>query len=276
MSRNAVRERKKPVRSSAHTKAGKSAKDEFFQKVAQWDAEAQEEVSYSRPQSVGKLSPKTTNQAIAQEHMRAGKSIIVLAGSAGTGKSMLATHYAAQQLAGKMADKIYLVRPAVSVGKSVGMLPGDIKEKLAPYFKQTMAHLEKFLGEGAMKYHVRKGNIEMFPVEYIRGTSYEECIVICEECQNFTKEEMEMVLTRLGMGATIIFTGDQKQNDLKGASGLAETIALLNHAITTHPAYLNAEDIEHLTEDIGIVQFTPDDVVRSGLTRAFVKLFHHN
>lgn len=276
MSRNAVRERKKPVRSSGATKAGKTAQNEFFQKVAAWDAEAQEDAEYDSPQSVPKLTPKTHNQSLGQEYLRQGRKIVVLAGSAGTGKSMIAAHQAAVMLAGKRIRKVYLVRPAVAVGKSVGMLPGDIKEKLAPYFKQTMAHFAKFLGEGALRYHNRKGNIEMLPVEYLRGMSFEDCIVICEECQNFTKEEMEMMLTRLGDNCQLIFTGDQKQNDLKGASGLVETISLLNHARTTHPAYLNAEDIEHLSEDIGIVQFTPDDVVRSGLTRAFVKLFHFN
>jgi phosphate starvation-inducible PhoH-like protein len=277
VSRNAVRERKKPaVRSSGNTKAGKAAQDEFFQKVVQWDAEAKEDASYDRPQSVPKLTPKTNNQAIAQEYLREGRSIVVLAGSAGTGKSMLAAHHAAQQLAGKRVTKVCLVRPAVAVGKSVGMLPGDIREKLAPYFKQTIAHFQKFLGEGALRYHQRKGNIEMLPVEYLRGMSFEDCIVICEEVQNFTAEEMQMMLTRLGDNCQLVFTGDQRQHDLKGTSGLEQMVKLLDHVRATHPAYLDKTDIEHLTEDIGIVHFTPEDVVRSGLTKAFVKVFFYN
>lgn len=274
MSRNAVRERRKPVKASSSTKAGKRNQEDFMAKVRQWDGA--EEALYDQPATVEKLTPKTNNQSRAIQYFTEGKRIVMLTGSAGTGKSMLAAHQAAKQIRNKRVKKVYLVRPAVAVGKSVGMLPGDIKEKLLPYFKQTLAHLEKFLGKGYMNYCMHKGDIEMLPVEYLRGMSFEDCIVICEECQNFTSEEMEMMLTRLGDNCQLIFTGDQKQHDLKGVSGLEQTVKLLNHIRTSHPAYLDSTDIEHLTEEIGIVQFTPDDVVRSGLTKAFVKLFYNN
>jgi hypothetical protein len=85
-----------------------------------------------------------------------------------------------------------------ATGKTVGLLPGEIEEKMAPYFRQTLIHLRKFLGNG--NYFENK-KIEMFPVEYARGNSFENCIVIAEEAQNYTAEEFEMMFTRLGEGA---------------------------------------------------------------------------
>jgi phosphate starvation-inducible PhoH-like protein len=239
-------------------------------------AQVREDETYERQQPVPKLEPKTQNQKTALAHLNLNTPIVFLTGSAGTGKSMLAAYRAACLLKQKKIDKVYLVRPAVCVGKSVGMLPGDIKEKLAPYFAQTMAHLSKFLGAGFLRYCVEKEQIEMKPVEYLRGMSFENCLVIAEEVQNFTAEEMEMMLTRLGENCTIIFTGDQKQHDLRGESGLEQTITLLKRIAATAPVYMSHEDMDELDAGVAIVQFKPEDVVRSGLTRAFVKMYYNN
>lgn len=246
-----------------------TAKEQFFQRV-------REEESYERPQPLPKLEPKNSNQKAALAYLNSGTPVIFLTGSAGTGKSLLAAYRAASLIKSKKVNKVYLVRPAVSVGKSVGMLPGDIKEKLTPYFAQTMAHLAKFLGEGHMTYCIEKNVIEMKPVEYLRGMSFENCMVIAEEVQNFTGEEMEMMLTRLGENCTIVFTGDTKQHDLKGISGLQTTVELINRMLSSHPSYMSSEDIDELDDGIGIVQFKPEDVVRSGLTKAFVKMYYNN
>lgn len=223
-----------------------------------------------------KLEPKNQNQRTALHYLNRGLPVVFLTGSAGTGKSMLAAYRAASLLKTKQVKKVFLVRPAVSVGKSVGMLPGDVKEKLGPYFAQTMAHLQKFMGPGPMTYALNHDQIEMKPVEYLRGMSFENCMVIAEEVQNFTAEEMEMMLTRLGQNCTIVFTGDTKQHDLKGKSGLETTLKLLQKIQTSRPDYMDREDMDELDEGIGIVQFTPDDVVRSGLTKAFVKMYFNN
>ena len=225
---------------------------------------------------ISRLEPKNNNQRIALQYLNSNTPVVFLTGSAGTGKSLLAAYRAASLLKSKQIHKVFLVRPAVSVGKSVGMLPGDIKEKLAPYFAQTLAHVEKFLGPGGMKYCTNHDQIEMKPVEYLRGMSFENCMVIAEEVQNFTSEEMEMMLTRLGQNCQIVFTGDTKQHDLKGVSGLSATIKLLDKMLQTHPEYMSSDDMAELDEGIGIVRFMPEDVVRSGLTRAFVRMYHNN
>jgi phosphate starvation-inducible PhoH-like protein len=126
-----------------------------------------------------------------------------------------------------------------------------------------------------MSYCIESKQIEMKPVEYLRGMSFENCVVICEESQNLTSDEMEMMLTRLGDGCQIIFTGDTRQNDLRGASGLQHTVDLINKIIDEEPDYMHDEDLDELDSGVGVIKFTPDDVVRSGLTRAFVRLYYN-
>ena len=245
-----------------------SPREKFMQGV--------EEISVMQQAAVPRFEAKNTNQKIALAMLKEGRSVIFLAGSAGVGKSMIAAYHAATQLKAKKIDKVYLVRPAVSVGKSIGLLPGTISEKMLPFFAQTLAHLAKFMGQGYLKYCLEKEIVTMLPAEYMRGMSLEDCICISEESQNFTKDEFEMVLTRLGQGAQIIFTGDQKQHDLRGLSGLEETLDLITRMIDEQPDYLLDEDLEELSKSVGVVRFTPNDVVRSGLTRALVKTYYNN
>lgn len=228
-----------------------------------------------RPKTVEKFEPKNQRQKEALGHLVTGKPVVFLTGSAGVGKSMIAAYYAATLLTAKKINKIYLVRPAVTVGKSIGALPGTTKEKLAPYFAQTVSHLSKFLGPGYTNYCLEKDVIEMQPVEYLRGRSFEDCFVLIEESQNLTHEEFEMLLTRLGEDCQMVFTGDQKQNDLRLESGLKTTVELIEKTLQSHPNYMLRDDMDALDDCIGIVKFTPDDVVRSGLTRALVKLYFH-
>lgn len=235
----------------------------------------QAEEEYSRKQAIPFFEAANQNQKRALAMLREGRSVIFLTGSAGTGKSMLAAYHAACQLKQKTIEKVFLVRPAVAVGKSVGLLPGDVIEKMTPYFAQTIAHLDKFMGHGFLSYCLEKNKIEMKPAEYLRGMSFENCVVIVEESQNFTKDEFEMVLTRLGNNCTIIFTGDEKQHDLKVGSGLHQTLELLGKILDKQPEYMSDEDLDEMEKNIGIVEFKPTDVVRSGLTRSFVKMYYN-
>lgn len=221
------------------------------------------------------VEAKNPNQRTALRYLNEGKSIIFLTGSAGTGKSLLACSRAANLLRSKSIEKIYLCRPAVGVGKSIGLLPGEIKDKLGPYFKQTINHLERFLGKGFTKYCLDKEIIEMQPAEYLRGMSLENCFVLVEEAQNFDHEDMECAITRLGENCQMVFTGDTKQNDLRVESGLKTTVELIERTLQTHPNFMDREDMDAMDDEVGIVKFQPADVVRHGLTRAFVKLYYH-
>lgn len=262
---------RKTIRTPRLTRREKAAAERVAAKQA-FDVRVEE----ASPKPLPRLEPKNARQREAIGYLADGTPVVILTGSAGTGKSMLAAHRVACLLGSKAMRKAYLVRPAVAVGKSIGLLPGEIEEKMAPYFAQTVAHLTTFLGKGYVDYAIDKQVIEMKPAEYLRGMSFEDCVVLVEECQNFTAEEFEMVMTRLGKNCQIIFTGDSKQNDLKGANGLDATIALIDKMLQNHPEYMTRGDIDALDDSIGIVRFTPEDVVRSGLTRAFVKMYYHN
>lgn len=227
-------------------------------------------------QAIPRLEAKTQNQRTALAMFREGKSVIFLSGSAGTGKSMLGAYHLSTLLKQKKIEKIYLIRPAVAVGKSIGLIPGDESMKMLPYFRQTLAHFEKFLGKGYLNYCLEKEIVQMFPAEYLRGMSMDGVGCLTEESQNFTKEEFEMCLTRLGENSYAVYTGDFKQHDLRGQSGLEQTLALIRNMQETEPDYLLDEDLEQLNKNIGVVQFEPEDVVRSGLTRAFVKIYYNN
>lgn len=222
------------------------------------------------------LKPMNLRQKAAMAMLTTGKLVTVLAGSAGTGKSIIAVEHAAMLLKSKKVSKVYLVRPPEGMGKTVGLLPGDLKEKLTPFFAQTIRHFEKFLGKGFTAACLTDGKIEMIAAEHLRGMSCEDCFVIVEEAQNFPAEHFETVLTRLGDNCQMAFTGDEKQNDLRGKSGLKTTFDLLLKMIETQPDYLDDEDLDELEQGIGVVRFLPEDVVRSGLTRAIVKIYYHN
>lgn len=227
-------------------------------------------------QRATKLEPANPRQKQLLAFLREGRQVVFAQGSAGTGKSFVAAYFAAEQLRAKKIEKIFLVRANVSTGKSLGMLPGTLEEKLLPFFKQTLSHLATFMGQGFLTYCMEKNVVEMLSIEHMRGMSIEDSFVIIEEAQNLTGEDLEMILSRIGNGSQFVLTGDQKQNDLKGNSGLVRTVELIERMLSEMPDYLADEDLYCLEQNIGIVRFTPDDVVRSGLCRAFVKMYHHN
>lgn len=234
------------------------------------------ELEVMERQVVPKFAPATNSQKLAVNLLKGGCRILFLQGSAGTGKSMLAAWWAACLLKEKKVDHIYLIRANVVTGKSAGSLPGTEIEKLTPFFVQTLEHLSKFLGAGYMQYCVEKEIIQIKSGEYLRGRSFENSVVLCEEAQNLTNDDLEMILTRLGKGSTYLLTGDFKQNDMKGCSGLNSTIARINSMVENKPEYLSDEDIDYLKHLTGNVNFMPEDCVRDPLTRALVKMYYYS
>lgn len=234
------------------------------------------EIIIPAQQRAEKLEPANPRQKQLLAFLREGRQVVFAQGSAGTGKSFIAAYHAAEQLRNKKIDKIFLVRANVSTGKSLGMLPGTLEEKLLPFFKQTLSHLATFMGQGFLTYCMEKKVVEMLSIEHMRGMSIEGALVIIEESQNLDAAEFEMILSRIGANSQFVFTGDQKQNDLRGNSGLVKTIGMIDKMLEELPDYLTDEDLHCMEKNIGIVAFTPEDVVRSGLCRSFVKMYHHN
>jgi phosphate starvation-inducible PhoH-like protein len=131
------------------------------------------------------------------------------------------------------------------------------------------------MGQGYLNYCVEKEVIETKSAEFLRGRSFENAVVLCEEVQNFTENDLEMLLTRLGKGTSYLLTGDWKQNDMRGNSGLQPTIDLINKTVEEQPDYMTDEDLDNLQNLVGSVTFMPEDCVRDGITRSFVKMYYY-
>lgn len=202
---------------------------------------------------VKNVRPRSANQeqllsAINQYHM------VVALGPAGTGKTYLAVAKAVEALENGKIERIVLSRPAVEAGESIGYLPGDMEEKLAPYLRPLYDALSDRLGNKRLRSLIANGTIELAPVGYMRGRTLNNAFVVIDEAQNCTYTQLKMLITRLGWNATMILTGDPEQSDLlPGISGLkdiADKLSALN--------------------DIGVVRLKDQDIVRHPLVASIL------
>ena len=211
-------------------------------------------------ESVGKLVPilpRNENQRSYLEALKKSSQVIAL-GPSGTGKTWMPVTFACNLYLGRKIDKIILTRPAVSVGKSLGSLPGDMGEKYGPWLSPLLSVMEEQMGKGVVETSVKNGNIRMAPLEYMRGSSFNDAFVICDEAQNLTIEELKMLTTRIGENCTFVLSGDIRQSDIKQQSGLSKAIHLA----------------KKYQMDIPIIEFTLDDVVRSDICKQWVAAFY--
>jgi phosphate starvation-inducible PhoH-like protein len=179
----------------------------------------------------------------------AERSVVLALGPAGTGKTYLAVSKAVEALEQGRASRIVLSRPAIEAGESLGFLPGDMNEKLAPYLRPLYDALTERLGTKRLKAMVAEGMIEIAPVAYMRGRTLSDCFIVIDEAQNCTYGQLKMLLTRLGWRSTMVLTGDPDQTDLlPGLSGLWDIAARL-------------EQVEGIT----VVRLGDADIVRHPL-----------
>ncbi|MBR6516834.1 MAG: PhoH family protein [Bacilli bacterium] len=185
-------------------------------------------------------------------------SILFVTGSAGTGKTYLAVAYAVSKLKKNEIKKIIITRPAVEAGEKLGFLPGDLKEKVDPYLVPIYDALNEFLGKETVDKLVEKGVIEIAPLAYMRGRTLDHAVIILDEAQNTTNNQMKMFITRLGFNSKMIITGDLSQIDLqKGlTSGLSEATRILK----------GIKGIEHL-------HFSKFDVMRHPLVTKVIEKY---
>ncbi len=166
-------------------------------------------------------------------------------GPAGTGKTYLAVAMALHMLKNKEIHRVILTRPAVEAGEALGFLPGDMKEKVAPYLRPLYDAIDDMIGyeEGAQR--LDDGSIEIAPLAYMRGRTLSKSFVILDEAQNTTREQMFMALTRLGEGSRCVITGDASQIDLKeqGISGLLEAESALTGVKGVQFSHFDASDV---------------------------------
>jgi len=179
-------------------------------------------------------------------------------GPAGTGKTYLAVAAAVDALLNEKVDRIILIRPAVEAGEKLGFLPGDLSQKVDPYLRPLYDALYEMLGTEKTEKLITNGILEIAPLAYMRGRTLNNSFIIVDESQNTTKEQMKMVLTRIGFGSSLVINGDLTQIDLPKniKSGLS-------HAI----------EVVQGTEGIGFTTFSSADVVRHPLVKKIIDAY---
>ena len=209
---------KRPSRAMPAAHAGETKVQRLFPAESGWDpVEGRREQSYVRHVKPQNENQKALIDAIASHHLT------LALGPAGTGKTYLAISSAVQALDEGKVDRIILSRPAVEAGETLGFLPGDLQEKMAPYLRPLYDALSDRLGGKRLRALLADGTIEIAPVGFMRGRTLNNAFVVIDEAQNCTYGQIKMLLTRLGWHATMVVTGDPDQSDLlDGLSGLLD------------------------------------------------------
>jgi len=173
------------------------------------------------------IKPKSPGQARLLEAIGA-KALVLALGPAGTGKTYLAIAKAVEALESGKVARIILSRPAVEAGESIGFLPGEMEDKLAPYLRPLYDALSDRLSMKRVRALMAEGAIEIAPVGFMRGRTLNNAFVVIDEAQNCTYVQLKMLLTRLGWSSTMVITGDPNQSDLlPELSGLANVAGRL-------------------------------------------------
>lgn len=203
------------------------------------------------------ITARTENQQLLVKAFEEN-DLVFATGPAGSGKTFVAIALAVKALKNKMVRKIILSRPAVEAGEKLGFLPGEMKDKLDPYLQPLYDALQDMIPPAKLKEYMENNVIQIAPLAFMRGRTLNDAVIILDEAQNTTTHQIKMFLTRLGMNAKMIVTGDMTQIDLPAAatSGLKEAMSILKGV-----------------EGIGKVEFTQKDIVRHKLVQRIVEAY---
>lgn len=187
--------------------------------------------------------------------------LVFALGPAGSGKTYVAIALAVRALKNKEVKKIILSRPAVEAGEKLGFLPGDMKDKIDPYLQPLYDALQDMIPGAKLKEYMDNNVIQIAPLAFMRGRTLSDAVIILDEAQNTTTHQIKMFLTRLGMHAKMIVTGDMTQIDLPPSqtSGLVQAIRILRNV-----------------KGIGKVEFSKKDIVRHKLVQRIVDAYEKN
>ena len=182
-------------------------------------------------------------------------------GPAGTGKTYVAIAMAVRALKNREVKKVILSRPAVEAGEKLGFLPGDMKDKIDPYLQPLYDALEDMIPAAKLREYMETGVIQIAPLAFMRGRTLNDAVIILDEAQNTTTHQIKMFLTRLGMNAKMVVTGDVTQIDLPRTtvSGLVQALRVLREV-----------------PGVGRVQFEKKDIVRHPLVQRIVEAYERH
>ena len=203
------------------------------------------------------ISARTPNQQLLVDAF-AKSDLLFAIGPAGSGKTYTAIALAVRSLKNKEVKRIILSRPAVEAGEKLGFLPGDMKEKIDPYLQPLYDALQDMIPGAKLKDYMESGVIQIAPLAFMRGRTLNEAVVILDEAQNTTTQQIKMFLTRMGLNCKVIVTGDITQIDLPyhQKSGLIDALQILRHV-----------------KEITTVEFNIKDIVRHPLVRLIVEAY---
>lgn len=202
-----------------------------------------------------RIQPLTENQNRAFQSWSAGKDLF-LHGTAGTGKTLLAFYFGLKEVLIGNANKVMIIRSVVP-SREMGFLPGTAKEKsaeyVAPYYDICNTLFDRGDAYGILE---QRGNVEFTTTSFLRGKTFSNCIMVIDECQNMSWGELNTIMTRVGPGTRIIFSGDTKQSDLDERKGKHDIRKFLR--------------VCGIMDCFDFIQMMPDDVVRSGKAKEYI------
>lgn len=203
------------------------------------------------------IAPRNANQAKMVESFEHNDLTFAM-GPAGTGKTYIAIALAVAALKNHACRRIILSRPAVEAGEKLGFLPGDMKDKIDPYLRPLYDALEDMIPQLKLKEYMENDTIQIAPLAFMRGRTLNDAVIILDEAQNTTKHQMKMFLTRLGVNAKMIVTGDATQVDLPRTvqSGLLQALKILKGV-----------------KGIGVIEYGRKDIVRHPLVQRIVEAY---
>lgn len=203
------------------------------------------------------ITARTENQQLLVKAFEEN-DLVFATGPAGSGKTFVAIALAVKALKNKEVRKIILSRPAVEAGEKLGFLPGEMKDKLDPYLQPLYDALQDMIPAVKLKEYMENNVIQIAPLAFMRGRTLNDAVIILDEAQNTTTHQIKMFLTRLGMNAKMIVTGDMTQIDLPASatSGLKEAMGILKNV-----------------PGIGRVEFNKKDIVRHKLVQRIVEAY---
>lgn len=206
------------------------------------------------------IRARTANQQVLVKEFD-NNDLLFAIGPAGTGKTYTAIALAVRSLKNKLVRKIILSRPAVEAGEKLGFLPGDMKEKVDPYLQPLYDALEDMITPLKLREYMENGTIQIAPLAFMRGRTLNDAVVILDEAQNTSVQQIKMFLTRMGMNAKMIVTGDVTQIDLPPSqkSGLIDALSVLRDV-----------------KGIARIDFDKSDIVRHVLVQRIVQAYEEN
>ena len=204
-----------------------------------------------------RVEPRSPAQAAYLSAMRT-HALTMGIGPAGTGKTWLAVCYGVSLLSAGSVARIVLSRPAVEAGERLGFLPGDMKEKVDPYFRPIYDALRDVVPSEQLRRLLTTGTIEVAPLAFMRGRTLSDSFILLDEAQNATPMQIKMILTRLGHGSRMVVTGDPSQIDLPRDqdSGLTDALRILNSL-----------------DEVAVVLFQGGDALRHGLVARIIAAY---